>query len=83
MTVGAHRGARGVWRPDPGGIHIFIGETVDFDGNALVSSARTAFEPETFAEIRSEQDPPMAGTTLDLDRNLLRMDPPWLRAGTS
>jgi hypothetical protein len=48
-----------------GGIHIFIGEAVNFDGSALVSSARTAIEPDTFAEIRSEQDPPMAGIALD------------------
>ena len=38
-----------------GGIHIFIGETVDSDGNALVTNAgRTAFELDTSAENRSE-----------------------------
>ncbi|KAK1616040.1 hypothetical protein QYE76_021557 [Lolium multiflorum] len=38
-----------------GGIHIFIGETVDSDGNALVSNAdATAAELDAVAKIRSE-----------------------------
>ncbi|KAK1677142.1 hypothetical protein QYE76_037990 [Lolium multiflorum] len=38
-----------------GGIHIFIGETVDSDGNALVSHAdATAAEQDAVAKIRSE-----------------------------
>ena len=50
-----------------GGFHIFIGETVNSDRNTLVSSAWTAIKPETFAEILSEQDPPLAGTAPDLE----------------
>ena len=43
-----------------GGIHIFIGETVDSDGNALVSNAdATAAEQDAVAKTRSEtQEPP-------------------------
>ena len=38
-----------------GGSHIFIGETVDSDGNALVSNAdATAAEQDAVAKIRSE-----------------------------
>ena len=74
MTVGAHRGVCGVWRSEPGGFHIFIDGTVDFDGSVLVSSARTAIEPETFVEIRSEQDPPMAGTAPNLKISNSRTD---------
>lgn len=38
-----------------GGIHIFIGETVDSDGNALVSNAdASAAELDAVAKIRSE-----------------------------
>ena len=38
-----------------GGIHIFISETIDSNGNALVrNSGRTVFEPDTRAENRSK-----------------------------
>jgi hypothetical protein len=38
-----------------GGIHIFISETVDSDGNALVSNAdAAAAEQDAVAKIRSE-----------------------------
>ena len=52
-----------------GGIHIFIGETVDSDGNALVSSAATtAAEQDAAAKIRSEmQELPKEDFALDLE----------------
>ncbi|KAK1620214.1 hypothetical protein QYE76_025731 [Lolium multiflorum] len=52
-----------------GGIHIFIGETVDSDGNALVSHAdATAAEQDAVAKIRSEmQELPKEGSALDLE----------------
>src|SRR5215213_6669370 len=51
-----------------GGIHIFIGETVDSDGNPLVSNAdATAAELDAVAKFRSEtQEPPKEGSALDL-----------------
>ena len=50
-----------------GGIHIFIGETVDSDGNPLVSNAEaTAVELDAVAKIRSEmQELPKEGSALD------------------
>jgi len=52
-----------------GGIHIFIGETVDSDGNALVSHAdATTAEQDAVAKIRSEmQELPKEGSALDLE----------------
>ena len=52
-----------------GGIHIFIGETVDSDGNALVSNAdATAAERDAVAKIRSEtQEFPKEDSALDLE----------------
>ncbi|KAK1574217.1 hypothetical protein QYE76_016814 [Lolium multiflorum] len=51
-----------------GGIHIFIGETVDSDGNPLVSNAdATAAEQDAVAKFRSEtQEPPKEDSALDL-----------------
>ena len=52
-----------------GGIHLFIGETVDSDGNALVSNAdATAAEQDAVAKIRSEmQELPKEDSALDLE----------------
>ncbi|KAK1608035.1 hypothetical protein QYE76_031708 [Lolium multiflorum] len=52
-----------------GGIHIFIGETVDSDGNALVSNAdASAAELDAVAKIRSEsQELPKEGDALHQD----------------
>ena len=52
-----------------GGIHIFIGETVDSDGNALVSHAdATAAEQDAVAKIRSEtQELPKEDSALNLE----------------
>ncbi|KAK1695602.1 hypothetical protein QYE76_012299 [Lolium multiflorum] len=54
-----------------GGIHIFIGETVDSDGNALVSNAdATAAEQDTVAKIRSEMlELPREDSALDLEKS--------------
>ena len=54
-----------------GGIHIFIGETVDSDGNPLVSSAdATAAEQDAVAKIRSEtQELPSEDSALDLEKS--------------
>ncbi|KAK1604922.1 hypothetical protein QYE76_028595 [Lolium multiflorum] len=51
-----------------GGIHIFIGETVDSDGNPLVSNAdATAAEQDAVAKFRSEtQELPKEDSALDL-----------------
>ena len=52
-----------------GGIHIFIGKTVNSDGNALVSNAdATAAEHDAVAKIRSEpQELPKEDSALDLE----------------
>ncbi|KAK1610801.1 hypothetical protein QYE76_034474 [Lolium multiflorum] len=52
-----------------GGIHIFIGETVDSDGNPLVSNAdATAAELDAVAKIRSEmQELPKEDSASDLE----------------
>jgi hypothetical protein len=52
-----------------GGIHIFIGETIDSDGNALVSHADvTAAEQDAVAKIRSKtQELPKEDSALDLE----------------
>ena len=52
-----------------GGIHIFICETVDSYGNALVSHAdATAVEQDAVAKIRSEtQELPKEDSALDLE----------------
>ena len=52
-----------------GDIHVFIGETVDSDGNALVSNAvRTAYELDTSAGNQSEsQELPQEESALDLE----------------
>src|SRR5215203_4537840 len=54
-----------------GGIHIFIGETVDSDGNALVSNAdASAAELDAVAKIRSEsQELPKEGFALDQEKS--------------
>ena len=54
-----------------GGIHIFIGETVDSDGNALVSHAdTTAAEQDAVAKIRSEMlELPREDSALDLENS--------------
>ncbi|KAK1668085.1 hypothetical protein QYE76_056244 [Lolium multiflorum] len=54
-----------------GGIHIFIGETVDSDGNALVSNAdASAAELDAVAKIRSEsQELPKKGSALDQEKS--------------
>ncbi|KAK1630719.1 hypothetical protein QYE76_005034 [Lolium multiflorum] len=54
-----------------GGIHIFIGETVDSDGNPLVSNAdATADEQDAVAKIRSEmQELPKEDSALDLEKS--------------
>ena len=54
-----------------GGIHIFIGETVDSDGNAVVSSPdATAAEQDAVAKIRSEmQELPKEDSSLDLEKS--------------
>ena len=54
-----------------GGIHIFIGETVDSDGNALVSNAdATAAELDAVAKIRSEsQELLKEGSALDQEKS--------------
>ncbi|KAK1645878.1 hypothetical protein QYE76_063683 [Lolium multiflorum] len=54
-----------------GGIHIFIGETVDSDGNPLVSNAdATAAEQDAVAKIRSEsQELPKEDSALDLRKS--------------
>ena len=52
-----------------GGVHIFIGETGDQDEGAAPKPARTAVELDAFAEDRSGQDPPMAGSDSDLENS--------------
>jgi hypothetical protein len=54
-----------------GGIHIFISETVDSDGNALVSNADAiAAERVAVAKNRSEtQELPMEDSALDLEKS--------------
>ncbi|KAK1653601.1 hypothetical protein QYE76_071406 [Lolium multiflorum] len=54
-----------------GGIHIFIGETVDSDGNALVSNAdASAAELDAVAKIRSEsQELLKEDSTLDQEKS--------------
>jgi hypothetical protein len=54
-----------------GGIHIFIGETVDSDRNALVSNAdATAAEQDAVAKIRSEMPKlPREVSALDLENS--------------
>ncbi|KAK1694518.1 hypothetical protein QYE76_011215 [Lolium multiflorum] len=54
-----------------GGIHIFIGETVDSDGNALVSNAdASAAELDAVAKIRSEsQELLKEDSALDLEKS--------------
>jgi hypothetical protein len=54
-----------------GGIHIFFGETVDSDGNALVSNADAiAAERVAVAKNRSEtQELPMEDSALDLEKS--------------
>jgi hypothetical protein len=51
------------------GIHIFIGEIVDSNGNALVSNTdTTAAEQDVVANIRSEmQEHPKEDSALDLE----------------
>ena len=53
-----------------GGIHIFIGETVDSDGNPLVSNAdATAAEQDAVVKIQSEsQEFPKEDSALDLEK---------------
>jgi hypothetical protein len=52
-----------------GGIHIFIGETIDSDGNTLVSHTdATAAEQDAVAKIRSEShEPPKEDSALGLE----------------
>ncbi|KAK1663926.1 hypothetical protein QYE76_052085 [Lolium multiflorum] len=53
-----------------GGIHIFIGETVDSDGNALVSNAdASAAELDAVAKIRSEQELLEEDSALDQEKS--------------